>query len=98
MSMGVLAVVICESVQQVAAALAEGLDHRVAGVSERAGDMLGLFGQRVGDPPRSFVDLLGNKLADRRNVVAQIEMDAVDGVADLPGLPNQGIALGAQIL
>jgi hypothetical protein len=60
--------------------------------------MLGLFGQRVGDPPRSFVDLLGNQLADLRNVVAQIEMDAVDGVADLPGLADQGIALGAQIL
>src|SRR5439155_917748 len=60
--------------------------------------MLGLVGQRVGDPPRSFVHLLGNEFADLRNVVAQIEMDAVDGVADLPGLPDQAIALGAQIL
>ena len=58
--------------------------------------MLGLVGQRVGDPPRSFVHLLGNEFADLRNVVAQIEMDAVDGVADLLGLADQGVALMRQ--
>ena len=30
--------------------------------------------------------------------MAQIEVDAVDGVADLPGLADEGVALAAQIL
>ena len=87
-----------EAVEQIAAALAQRLDHGVAGVSERAGDVLALLGERVGDPARCLVDLLGHELADLGNVVAEIEMDAVDGVADLLGLADQRVALAAQIL
>ena len=87
-----------EAVEQVAAAIAEGFDHRVAGISERARDVLGLFRERMGDAPRGLVDLLGYELADLGNVVAEIEVDAIDGVADLSGLADQRIALAAQIL
>ena len=87
-----------EPVEQVAAAVAERFDHRVAGISERTRDVLGLFRERVGDPPRSLVDLLGHEFADLGNVVAEIEMDAVDGVADLAGLADERVALAAQIL
>ena len=94
---GLLAGVL-EAVEQVAAALAERLDHAVAGGAERAGDVLALLGQRMGDAPRGLVDLLGHQLADLGNVVAEIEMDAVDGVADLLGLADQRVALAAEIL
>ena len=47
---------------------------------------------------RRLVDLLGDQLADLRNVVAEVEMDAVDGVADLLGLADQRVALAAEIL
>ena len=87
-----------EPLEQVAAALAERVDHGVAGVAERARDVLALLGQRVGDPPRCLVDLLGDELADLGDVVAEIEMHAVDGVADLLGLADQRVALAAQIL
>ena len=87
-----------EPVEQVAAAVAERFDHRVAGISERARDVFGLFRERMGDAPRSLVDLLGNEFADLGNVVAEIEVDAVDGVADLAGLTDEGIPLAAQIL
>ena len=87
-----------EAVEQVAAAIAERLDHGVAGISERARDVLALFRERMGNAPRGLVDLLGYELADLGNVVAEIEVDAVDGVADLPGLADEGIALAAQIL
>ena len=84
--------------EQVAAALAELRDHGVAGIAERAGDVLAFFGKRVGDPPRGFADLLGDELTDLRNVAGKVEMDAVDGVADLLGLADQGVALAAEIL
>ena len=87
-----------EAVEQVAAAIAEGFDHRVAGISERARDVLGLFRERMSNAPRGLVDLLRYELADLGNVVAKIEVDAIDGVADLPGLADEGIALAAQIL
>ena len=87
-----------EAIEQIAAALAERLDHAVAGMPERARDVLALFGERMGDPPRRLVDLLGDQLADLGNVMAEIEVHAVDGVADLAGLADQGVALAAQIL
>ena len=52
----------------------------------------------VGDAPRGLVDLLGDELADLGNVLAEIEMDAVDGVADLLGLADQRVALAAEVL
>ncbi len=87
-----------QPLEQIAAALAQRLDHGLAGMLERARDVLALFGQAVGDSPRRLVDLLGNEFADLRNVVAQVEMDAVDGVANLLGLADQGVALAAEIL
>ena len=84
--------------EQVAAALAKRLDHGVAGMAERARDVLALFGQRVGDPARGLVDLLGDEVADLRNVAAEIEMHAVDGIADLFGLADQRVALLAEVL
>src|SRR5258705_13838724 len=87
-----------DGADQLADAIAEGFDHRVAGISERARDVLGLFRERMSNAPRGLVDLLRYELADLGNVVAKIEVDAIDGVADLPGLADEGIALAAQIL
>ena len=87
-----------EALQEVAAALAELLDHVVAGMAERAGDVLALFGQRHGDAARGVVDLFGNELADLRDIVAEVEVHAVDGVADLLGLSDQRVALAAEVL
>ena len=52
----------------------------------------------MGDAARRLVDLLGDELADLRNVVGEIEMHAVDGVAHLLGLADQRVALAAEIL
>jgi hypothetical protein len=87
-----------QPLQQVAAALAEARDHAVAGAAERHGDVLALLGERACDLLRAFVDPLGNVLADRGNVVGQIEMHARDGVAHLLGLADQGVALMRQRL
>ena len=87
-----------QALEEVATALAELPDHVVAGLLERAGDVLALFRERVGDPPRGFVDLLGDQLADLGNIPAEIEVHAVDGIADLLGLADQGIALAAEVL
>ncbi len=87
-----------QPLQEVAAALAELLDHVVAGVAEGARDVLAFLGQGHGNAARRVVDLLGDQLADLRNVVRQIEMHAVDGVADRLGLADEGVALAAQVL
>ena len=87
-----------EALEQVAAALAELLDHGVAGITECARDVLAFLGERVGDAARRLVDLLGHKLADLRDVVGEIEVHTVDGVAYRFGLPDQGVALAAEIL
>ena len=98
MASAVVEPVAFQALQQVAAALAELLDHVVAGMAERAGDVLAFLGERHGDAARRVVDLLGDELADLRNVVAEVEMHAVDGVADLLGLSDQRVALAAEIL
>ena len=67
-------------------------------VTERARDVLALLGERMGDAARGLVDLFGHQLADLRDVAAEIEMDAVDGLADLLGLSDQGVALLAEVL
>ena len=82
-----------QALQQVAAALAERADHGVAGAAERERDVLALLGQRLGDLLGAVVDLCGDVVADRGNVVRQIEMHAGDGVAHLLGLADQGVAL-----
>ena len=59
-----------QPLQQVAAALAERADHGVAGAAERERDVLALLGQRLRDLLRAVVDLLGDEVADRGDVVA----------------------------
>ena len=85
-----------EAVEQRRAALAQGVDHGIAGVAERQRDVLALFGERAGDALRHFVDLVGDQIADRGDVVREIEVHAGDGVAHLLGLVDQGFALIGQ--
>ena len=85
-----------QAIEQVGAALAERIDHAVAGVSQRERDVFALFGERTGDALRHFVDLLGDQIADRGDVVRQIEMNAADRLAHLFGLADQGVALIGQ--
>ena len=87
-----------QAFQHIAAALAELLDHRVASVAERARDVLAFLGERHGDATGSVVHLFGDELADLRDVRTEVEMDAVDGVANLLGLADQRVALAAKIL
>ena len=87
-----------QAFQHIAAALAELLDHRVASVAERARDVLAFLGERHGDATGSVVHLFGNELADLRDIRTEVEMDAVDGVANLLGLADQRVALAAKIL
>ncbi len=82
-----------QPLQQVGTAFAELFDHGVAGGAERDRDLLALLGERAGDALRRLVDALGDELAHRGDVVGQIEMDVGDGVADLLGLSDQGLAL-----
>ena len=43
-----------EALEQVAAALAERVDHGVAGAAERERDVLALLGERLGDASARF--------------------------------------------
>ncbi len=87
-----------QPVEQVAATRAERFDHGVAGISQRARDVLALFGERMGDPARCLVDLLRDQFADLRDVAAEVEVDAVDGLANLIGLADQSVTLLAEVL
>ncbi len=80
--------------EQVATALADRLDHRVAGAAERERDVLALFGQRTRHALRGVVHARGNHLADRRDVLRQAEVHAGDGVTHLLGLPDQRCRAG----
>ena len=86
-----------EPVEQGRAALGQRIDHGIAGVAERERDVLALLGERAGDALRHFVDLLGHQIADRGDVVREVEMHAADGVAHLFGLIDQGLALVGQL-
>ncbi len=85
-----------EAVEQRRTALAQGVDHGIAGVAERERNVLALFGERTGDALRHFVDLVGDQIADRGDVVGEIEMHAGNGVANLLGLRDQRFALIGQ--
>ncbi len=87
-----------EVVEQVAAALADGVDHRIAGAPERQRDVLALLGERAGDPLRRVVDAGRDHLADRGDVLGQAEVHAGERVADLLGLADQGVALVGEVL
>ena len=66
-------------------------------MAERERDVLALLGERAGDALRHFADLVGDQIADRGDVVRQIEMDAGDGVAHVLGLIDQRLALVGQL-
>ena len=87
-----------EAVEQVAAALAEREDHVVAGVAERAGDVGAALFQRAGDALGDFVDAGGDRVRDQRDVVAQVDLHAGDGAANLLGLADQIVALMGDVL
>jgi hypothetical protein len=87
-----------EPVEQVAAALAERQDHVVAGVAERRGDVGAAFFQRAGDALGHFIDPGGDRVRYQRDIVAQVDLHAGDGAADLLGLSDQIVALMGDIL
>ncbi len=87
-----------ETVEQVAAALAEREDHVVAGVAERGGDVGAALFQRAGDALGHFVDAGGDRIRDQRDVVAQVDLHAGDGAANLLGLADQIVALMGDVL
>ena len=87
-----------EAVEQVAAALAERQDHVVAGMAERGGDVGAALFQRAGDAFRDFVDARGDRVRDQRDVVAQVDLHAGNGAANLLGLADQIVALMGDVL
>ena len=87
-----------QPLQQVAAAFGERVDHAVAGAAERQRDVLALVCQRMGDALRGFAHAIGDEVADGGNVLAEVEMDAGDGVAYLLGLADQRVALAGEVV
>ena len=87
-----------EAVEQVAAALAERQDHVVAGMAQGGGDVGAAFFQRAGDAFRDFVDARGDRVRDQRDVVAQVDLHAGNGAANLLGLADQIVALMGDVL
>ena len=66
-------------------------------MAERQRDVLALLGERAGDALRHFIDLVGDQIADRGDVVREIEVDAGDRVANMLGLVDQRFALVGQL-
>src|SRR4030088_2589676 len=64
----------------------------------RRGDVGAAFFQRAGDAFRNFVDARGDRIRDQRDVVAQVDLHAGDGAANLLGLTDQVVALMGDIL
>ncbi len=87
-----------QPVEQVAATLAERKDHVVAGVAQRAGNMGAAFFQRSGDAFGNVVDARGDRVRDQCDIVAQIDLHAGNGAADLLGLADQVVALMGDVL
>src|SRR5580704_7744486 len=87
-----------EAIEQVAAALAGRENHVVAGIAERAGDVGAAFFQRAGDALGDLVDARGDRMRDQRDIVAQVDLDAGNGAADLFGLADQIVALMGDVL
>ena len=84
--------------QEIVAAHGELLDHIVAHLTQRQGDVLALLGERMGDALRGLVDLLADQIADGGQILRQVDVDVVDGRAHLLGLPDQRVALVGEIL
>ena len=87
-----------EAVEQVAAALAERQDHVVAGMAQRAGDVGATLFERTGDALGDFVDAGCDGVRDQRDVVAQVDLHAGNGAANLFGLADQIVALMGDVL
>ena len=87
-----------EAIEQVAAAFAERQDHVVAGMAQGAGDVLAALFQRAGDAFGDFVDARGDRVRDQRDIVAQVDLDAGNGAANLFGLAHQIVALMGDVL
>ncbi len=75
----------------------EHLLHIVDDFDNRLVELIGLerhlFGECVGDALRQLVDAFANHLAHGEDVVRQVDMHAVDGVAHLLGFADQRLAL-----
>ncbi len=65
-------------------------------MAQRQRNMLAFLGERTRHAMRNLVDLVGDEIADRGDIVRQIEMDAGDGVTHLFGLRHQRFALVGQ--
>ena len=87
-----------ETIEQVAAALAEREDHVVAGVAERAGDVGAALFKRAGDALGDLIDAGGDRIGNQRDVMAQIDLHAGNGAANLFGLADQIVALMGDVL
>ena len=87
-----------QAIEQIAAALAQLLNHIVADLAERERDLLAPLGQRMGDALRGLVDLLADEVADRGQILREIDVHVIDGGAHLLGLPDQRVALVGEIL
>src|SRR6266478_2115879 len=87
-----------KTVEQVAAALPEREDHVVAGIAERTCDVGAAFFQRTGNALCNLVDAGGDRVRDQRDIVAQVDLHAGDGAANLLGLADQIVALMRDIL
>ena len=85
-----------QPVEQGRAAIGQRVDHAVADTSERHRDVIAFLGERTGDAQRHVVDLVGDQIADRRNVVRQVEVHAGDGITHVLGLADQVLALAGQ--
>ncbi len=59
--------------------------------------MLAFLGEGAGDPLRHVVDAVGDDVADLADLVGKAEVDAGNGVADLLGLADQGVALVGEL-
>ena len=89
---------VAELFEEVAAALADGVDHGIAGASERERDVLALLRERARDPLGRVGDAGGDQLADRADVLGEPDVDAGDRAAHLLGLGDHGVALVGEIL
>ena len=66
-------------------------------MAERQSNVLAFFGQGTRDPLGDLIDLVGDQIADRRDVMGKIEVDAGDGIANLLGLIDQRLTLVGEL-
>ncbi len=62
------------------------------------GDVLAALFQRAGDAFCDLVDARGDRVRDQRDIVAQIDLHAGNGAANLLGLADQIVALMGDVL